>query len=48
MLLPLRRSCFIIGDPESRQRVFAYQFIQRLASEKQAMEMTEYGKHGKP
>jgi hypothetical protein len=26
----------------------AYLFIQRLPREKQAMEMTEYGKHGKP
>jgi hypothetical protein len=26
----------------------AYRFIQHLRREKQAMEMTEYGKHGKP
>jgi diadenosine tetraphosphatase ApaH/serine/threonine PP2A family protein phosphatase len=25
-----------------------YRFIQNLPWEKQAMEMTEYGKHGKP
>jgi hypothetical protein len=28
--------------------VAACQFIQHLLSENQAMEMTEYGKHGKP
>jgi hypothetical protein len=26
----------------------AYRLIQHLPREKQAMEMTEYGKHGKP
>jgi hypothetical protein len=28
--------------------VAAYRFIQHSPREKQAMEMTEYGKHGKP
>jgi hypothetical protein len=28
--------------------VAAYRFIQRLPREKPTMEMTEYGKHGKP
>jgi len=28
--------------------VAAYRFIQHLPREKQAMEMTECGKHGKP
>jgi len=28
--------------------VAAYQFIKHFRAKKQAMEMTEYGKHGKP
>jgi hypothetical protein len=32
----------------SSQSVAAYRFIQHCRAKKQAMEMTEYGKHGKP
>jgi hypothetical protein len=38
----------ITGERGTLHRVAAYRFILHLPSEKQAMEMTEYGKHGKP
>ena len=38
----------ITGERGTLHRVAAYRFILHLPSEKQAMEMTEYGKCGKP
>jgi hypothetical protein len=37
-----------LGECGTLHCVAAYRFIQHMPSEKEAMEMTEYGKHGKP